>query len=78
MNFSLCLLKPMSMKFLAQNWRFWGCSRIQMKIYLNSFVNSSSVQILGTMTSNRLLSRNGIPLFFNAKAVLRCRRLWSC
>lgn len=78
MNPLLCLLKSMSMKFLAQNRRFWGCCRIQMKIYLNSFVNSSSVQMPGTMTCNRLLSRNGIPMFFNAKAVLSCRRRWSC
>lgn len=72
MNSSLCLLKPERMKFLAQNWSFWGYFRVQMKICLNSFVSSSSVQMLGTMTSNRLLSSNGIPLFCNEKAVSSC------
>lgn len=70
MNSSLCLLKHMRMEFLAQNGSFWGYFRVQIKICLISFVSSSSVQMLGTMTSNRLLSSKGIPVFLMPKLYL--------
>lgn len=63
----LCFcLSPWGWNFWHRIGAFWGHFRVQMKICLNSLVSSSSVQMQGTMASNRVLSSNSNLLVFNA------------